>query len=773
MRRATSPPTAVSSREIFCSSFGSGPLEKYPKVQAPLSPQRAPRRSHLRSQVSALALGAAGFLAPLGGAAWAQDQVDVGEVVVTAQKRTQSLQDIPLSVNVVDSATVDNLGAQNFTDLLSSVPSLTAYQNGPGRSQLIIRGVTSNSVSEDEPQTQETVGLYVDETAISVSGFNPENGLFDLERVEVLRGPQGTLYGAGAMSGAVRLVTRKPDLTDFGGRVEATASNVRYGGAGYDVKGVMNIPLVQDKAALRILAYRTEFGGYIDNVTTGEKDLNDNESTGVRAALRLAPADDLMIDLSVFAHEFSDGGRSIDEGGLSRAYRSPEGSDFENQIYNATVVKTFDNFDITSVTSFLNVDVVNRRQLDKILATLTTSLFSALEDKTNVEDFTQEVRIASRGEGPLTWLVGGYYNQRDRYYVNAFPVPGIDAQIGISSPAFGAPVDTLFFGIQDISVEQGAIFGEATYDFGQLAVTAGLRWFTWKQDYSLNSGGLFNGGPTSTGQRKTSADGFNPKVNVTYRIDENHLLYAQAAKGFRFGGVNDVIPANVCAAELAGIVRNGDPTVYGPDKLWNYEIGNKSSFLDRRLTVNASAYVIKWTGIQTNRDLNCGFGFRENAGDLTSKGLEIETTFRPMAGLTLSAGGAYTDSTLDGDVPNLQANKGDPAPFVPKYSFNATAEYAFPVTEAIEGYVWGNYQYVDDRATDFSDLQARYRTMGAYNMVNLRAGARVGEVEVSAFVKNLTDSRGVLRALASTPFDAEGAIRVQPRTVGVTVRADF
>jgi iron complex outermembrane recepter protein len=731
---------------------------------------RTSARAALKARSSFLAVVAAAGLAP--GLAHAQD-TDISEVVVTAQKRTQSLQDIPLSVNVVDSHTVDNLGAQNFTDLLSSVPSLTAYQNGPGRSQLIIRGVTSNSISEDEPQTQETVGLYVDETAISVSGFNPENGLFDLERVEVLRGPQGTLYGAGAMSGAVRLVTRKPNLTDFGGKAETTVSDVRHGSMGYDVKGVVNIPLIQDKAALRLLAYHTEFGGYIDNTTTGEKDLNDNESSGVRAALRLVPASDWTIDLSVFAHEFSDGGRSIDEGGLKRAYRSEEGSDFENQIYNATIVKTFDAFDVTSSTSYLNVDVVNKRQLDKILATLTTDLFSALRDTTNVKDFTQEVRIASRGEGALTWLVGGYYNHRDRYYVNAFPVPGIDAELGLPSSSFGAPSDTLFFGIQDISVEQGAIFGEATYTTGPLAFTAGLRWFTWKQDYSLNSGGLFNGGPTSTGQRKTKEDGVNPKFNVTYRINEDNLLYAQAAKGFRFGGINDVIPANVCAAELATINREGDPTVYGPDKLWNYEIGNKSTFLDRRLTLNASAYVIKWKGIQTNRDLDCGFGFRENAGDLTSKGLEIEATYRPIDGLTLTAGGAYTDSTLDHDVANLQADEGDRAPFVPKYSFNGTAEYVFPVSDAIEGFVWGNYQYVGDRATDFSSLQSRYRKMDSYNVVNVRAGARVRDVEVSAFVKNLGDSRGVLRALASTPFDAEGAIRIQPRTVGLTVRADF
>jgi iron complex outermembrane receptor protein len=735
-----------------------------------------PRVRGRKLSLLAVALCSAGGFALSAGLAHAQakpSDADLSEVVVTAQKRAQSLQDVPISINVVDSHAIQNLGAQSFTDLLSNVPSLTAYQNGAGRSQLIIRGVTSNGIGEDEPQTQETVGLYLDETSIAVSGFNPEENLFDLERVEVLRGPQGTLYGAGAMSGAVRMVTNKPDASKYSGKVEATVSDVAHGSTGYDVKGMVNVPIVADKAALRLSAYHTDFGGYIDNLTTGKSDINSNESTGGRAALRLTPSSDLTIDLSVFAQRFTDGGRSIDEGGLARSYRSPEGSTFENQIYNLTVVKSFDKFEITSATSFLNVDVLNRRQLDKTLATVTPDLFSALADKTNVKDYTQEVRVASRGDGPLTWLVGGYYNRRDRNYLNSFPVPGIDAELGISSPSFGAPKDTLFFGIQDIAVKQGAIFGEATYTIDKLAFTAGLRWFKWKQDYSLVAGGLFNGGPTSTGQRNTSADGVNPKFNITYTIDADNMVYATAAKGFRFGGINDVIPANLCAAELAGITRNGDPTVYGPDKLWNYEVGNKSSFFDRRLTLDASAYVIKWTDIQTNRNLNCGFGFRENAGSLTSKGLELEATLRPIDGLTLSAGGAYTDATLDGDVPNLSAVKGDPAPFVPKYSLTTTAEYRFPLTGDIEGFVWGNYQYVDKRGTDFDSALSTYRKMSAYNLVNLRAGATVNDVELSVFVKNLTDSRGVLRQLASTPFDAEGAIRVQPRTVGVTARASF
>ncbi|WP_174298481.1 TonB-dependent receptor [Sphingomonas bacterium] len=722
----------------------------------------------------ALSTGAAAQVQPQGQTAAPDSAPIADDIVVTAQKRSESIQTVPLSITAVGSKEIDNLGARNFTDLLSSVPSLTAYQNGPGRSQIIIRGITSNSISEDEPQTQETVGLYVDETPISVSGFNPEQGLFDLERVEVLRGPQGTLYGAGAMSGAIRLITRKPDATRIEGRAEADLSFTDHGATNYDAKGVINLPIVRDKVALRVTGYYDRDGGYIDNIETGERNVNRNRALGGRAALRVTPTANLVVDLSAFHHNFRDGARPIDEGDYTRSYISRENSHYVYDVYNGTVNYDTGGPTLTSSTSYLAMHFINRRQLDKTLATITTDLHSALADQTSIGDFTQEVRIASPDASALRWLVGVYYNTRKRDYLNAFPVPGIDAELGISSPNdFGAPTDFLFYGQQRIRVHQGAVFGEAGYTLDRFTLTAGVRYFDWHEQYSLRSSGLFNGGVTATGPRTLKTDGFNPKVNLTYKIDDQKLVYAQAAKGFRFGGINDVIPQNVCATELAGIQRTGDPSVYGPDKLWNYEIGTKTSFDNRRITINASGYLIKWKDIQTNRDLNCGFGFRENAGSLTSKGVELEATLKPVEGLTLSGGGAYTHSALDKDVPNLAAVAGDRAPYVPRWSGSTTANYVFPLRPGVRGLLWANYQYVGRRATEFDTAAARYRAMAAYGLLNLRVGAYIGETELSAFVRNATDSGGVLRALPATPFDFEGRIRVEPRTIGVTARSSF
>lgn len=694
-------------------------------------------------------------------------------VVVTAQKRTESLQDVPLSVSVIGSAGLKNMGAQNFTDLISSVPSLASFQTGPGRSQLIMRGVTTGGVSEDDPQTQETVGLYVDESPISVNGFNPEFGFFDLERVEVLRGPQGTLYGAGAMSGAVKLVTRKPDLYRFGGSVEGDVGQIRFGGTNADARGVVNVPLIDGKLAVRASAFHSTFGGYIDNTQTGEKDLNRSHTNGGRIALRATPTDSVIVDLSYFGQKTGDGGRPIDEGTLARSYASPEGSEARSQLLNGTVNVDLGWGDFVSSSSFLKFDITNRRELDKLLATVTTAVNGALADQTHLTDFTQEFRLASKDEGPFKWLAGVYFNHRIRDYVNNFPVPGFDAATGIDNTQLGAPADSPFYGYDNVDVVQGALFGEATYTIGPVALTAGLRSFHWRENFFLYSSGVFNGGITTTGQREATESGNNPKFNATYKIDKDQLVYVQAAKGFRFGGINQIVPLNLCQSELTANNLAVPASTYASDSLWNYEVGDKATWLDGRLTVNASAFLIKWKDIQANRGLNCGFSYRENAAGLTSKGLELETTLRPIPGLTLTAGGSYVNATLDQDVPDLAAVAGDRAPFVPKVSYNTSAEYRFPVGGGAQAFLWGSWQHVGQRATNFNPALASYRSMGAYNVVNLRGGVSFGQVEMSLYVKNLTDSRGTQRALSATPFDAEGAYRITPRTIGVTSRVAF
>ena len=281
--------------------------------------------------VSAAALSAA--------PAFAQSAI-VDELVVTARKRTESVLDVPMSINVVGEQTMQKMGAENYTALLGSVPSLTAYQNGPGRTRLSIRGINNGGGNDNDTQNQETVGIYIDEIPISMGALNPELALFDLERVEVLRGPQGTLYGAGSMTGTVRMITHRPNLTEFEGKVDVGLSSVSHGDVGYSMKGLVNVPIITDRVAIRASAYYTQTPGYIDNVKTGEKDVNDGLARGGRVEARFKVTDDFTADLSFFKHNYQDGGRPEDlvrVPGLGRDYPSPDGYKDDLSVYNLTL----------------------------------------------------------------------------------------------------------------------------------------------------------------------------------------------------------------------------------------------------------------------------------------------------------------------------------------------------------------------------------------------------------------------------------------------------
>ena len=295
----------------------------------------------------------------------------IDEIVVTARKRAESMYDVPISINVVSADAIDKLGAHDFTDLINSVPSLGAYQNGPGRTRLSIRGINSTSSSngnDNDTQNQETVSIYMDEIPISLATLSPELGLFDARQVEVLRGPQGTLYGAGSMAGTLRMVTTKPNAENFQGKLDASFSDPEYSASlNYDLKGLVNIPVIESKVGLRMSAYHREAAGYIDNALTGAEDVNNGRSTGARLALRATPNERLTADFVLMHHDYSDNGRPEDTDTTplySRDYTSFDGYDDQIAIYNLTLKHDMDNMNLVSSSSYFDRSVFNRRSID-------------------------------------------------------------------------------------------------------------------------------------------------------------------------------------------------------------------------------------------------------------------------------------------------------------------------------------------------------------------------------------------------------------------------
>lgn len=710
----------------------------------------------------------------------AEESNALEEVTVTARKRTESMFDVPLSISVMSEEFIENLGAQDFTQLVPSVPSLNAYQNGPGRTRLYIRGIANGAGNDNDTQNGETVSIYLDEIPISLGAMNPELALFDLDRVEVLRGPQGTLYGAGSMAGTIRQVSNKPNLSEVEGKLEAGVSTISHGSSGYTFKGLINAPVVSDTFAVRASAYYTDFGGYIDNVLTGEKDLNDGNTKGVRLAARWLLNEKFTADFSFFHHDYSDNGRpeDLDETPyLSRNYTSFDGYDDEMQIYNMTLNYDLGWGEIVSSTSYFDRTVINRRSLDLLfeLALPPGITPHELVDTTDLDVFAQEIRLASTTDKPLQWTVGMYLDQKDTFYLNTFPVPGADEVLGVPSEVFGAPADNLFWGYDDLTVETYAFFGEAYYSIDKFTITAGLRYFNWEQDIEFYQSGLFNGGANSDPRPKGTTDGVNPKLGLSYDVNDDMMIYGQVARGFRYGGINGAIPESVCADELAEVEREGgDVRFFEPDELWNYEVGSKGTTAGGSVSYSASYFYIKWDDMQTSRSFDCGFGFRENVGKAQSQGVELELQAALSERWVLGFGGAYIDATLSEDVPNLGAQDGDQVPYVPKLSFSASADYVFPVNQTLDGFFWGNVQYVGDRHTEFNhDPTTNYRKMDAFAVANLRTGVRWDGYDLSLYVHNVFDDGGVIRALRRPPFDPDAVIRTQPRTIGLMLRKYF
>tara|TARA_R110002110_G_scaffold412299_1_gene638118 strand:+ start:27931 stop:30114 length:2184 start_codon:yes stop_codon:yes gene_type:complete len=724
--------------------------------------------------LSAAALTGLGLLS-----ATAQAQVrTLEEVVVTAQKRAQSIQDFSGSIAALSGAEMAETGMNSFADYFASVPSLTMVEKGPGLTTLAIRGITTGGVRNDEPQNKETVGVYIDETPIAINGFNPDLGLYDIERVEVLRGPQGTLYGSGSLGGTIRIITNKPNFDQVEGSGEVMVSQTHRGESNNNLKGAINVPLLVDSLALRAMAYRNDLGGYLDNEATGEDDANTALTTGGRLQLGARLGDRLDANLTYMRHELETGSRSEQRGGYSFATRAFDGLDDENDIFNLTFNYAFDNATLTSATSYLDKRLINRISLEFVLAdALGYDSASPLVDTTEVEDISQELRLASAAEGRWTWVVGAFYQHRDRYYEQNGRVPGIDAFIGVPSEVLGTPgPDNIFYGTQIVEQTQGALFGEVSFDVNsKLTATVGMRYFDYDEDYSTYSSGLLNSGPSSS-EDSLSEDGFTPRFNLSYFLNENSMLYAEAAKGFRLGGVNTTVPQDLCAADLAELGRTDSADTFDSDSVWNYEVGSKNELLSRRLTVNGSLYYIDWEDMQTTLSLpSCSFSFRTNAASARSIGMELEMRFAATDALELSGTLGVTDSQLKEDVPFTTWQKGDHAPGVPRMQFSAGLRYAFDLFGIQDAFVRADYSYSGEADTQFDSSAPGNREYGDYHLLNLRMGARLPDfpADIAVFVSNALDSDGKVQATAETTARPESFVTLRPRTIGFTLSTRF
>lgn len=708
--------------------------------------------------------------------ATAPDDATQGDIIVTASKRAQSLQDVSSSIAALDGADLREKGANSFADYLSTVPSLAMFDQGPGISTLVIRGITTGGARNDEPQNKETVGVYLDETPISVNGFNPDLGLYDLQRIEVLRGPQGTLYGSGSMGGTIRIITNKPDAGKIEGSFDGTVSATEHGGVNYDIKGMFNVPLIADRLALRTVAYRTALDGYIDNLSTGKNNENAARTTGGRVELGGQLTDAVKANLTYIVHDLRTDARSEQTAPYTRSVATFDGLSDHNDIANFTVNVDLGGPTLTSSTSYFSQKTLNRNTLEFVLdaALGFAGDTSPLVDTTKVREFSQEVRLASSGKGPFTWVIGGFYQHRLRSYSQNGPTPGLDAFVGVASTDLGTPdADNAYYSIQHIKQVQFAAFGEISYEFvPNLTATVGGRYFNYTEDFDTYASGLLNGGVTqSTGRLKE--DGFTPKVNLSYKASARSMVYAAASKGFRLGGVNSAIPAGLCGPDLATLGTPADS--FKSDTVWNYEVGTKNKFFGRRLTVNASVYRIDWSDIQTTLTLpTCLSSFRTNAGTARSVGVEFESNL-VLGAFDLNVNAGYNNSELRQDVPLTPWKKGDHVPGVPRFQASGGVRYAFRLWPDAKAFARADVRYVGSIDRQFNAGDADNRRYGNYAIVDLRVGSAIPglPLQLSVFASNLFDGSGRVAAQPDSVIFPENYNTIRPRTIGATLQATF
>jgi outer membrane receptor protein involved in Fe transport len=751
-----------------------------------------------------------------------------GDIVVTALRRNTRIQETPLAISATSGDDLAAAGTTSFADLTRNAPSLRIVDSGPGQRRVLIRGIQSSG----EP----TVGVYYDETPVSGSvsttsdsaGTTPDFRLFDVQRAEVLRGPQGTLFGSGSMGGTLRVIFEKPKTDRIEAAVSGNLSTVKGGSEGWSLDGMVNLPVIEDKIAVRVVGYYNRFAGYVDNIilandpnarnvqdTTpagdeylrNRKNINDGYSAGGRALVRLTPTERLTIDLAAFYEKVSteapmwrpESSAAADRKFVTSA-RARSGNYDKNRIYNATLHYEFDGFNVTGVTSYFDrdrtavsdvSDTFNGRdtaagcrqyllrnagactdaQLTGYLADTRSIQQSSLLQPQSVKNWVNELRVSSDNDSPFQWTAGLFLEDRDTTVrstlVAADPVTG-------GLPDINNPATLAYDRTINDHLNQKAAYVELSYKLlDQLTFTAGTRYY----DFKKRVGGRIDVGQihyssvvTPYTEATNKEDGFIYKFNLSWQAKPDLLFYAQAAQGFRPGGVNQVIGL---PAELAG---------YSSDSLWNYEVGAKTRVMPG-VYFNVAGYRIDWDDLQVSaRTTGTGsvFGLIANAGAARIWGAEAELTADITKDLSIGANLGYTDAKLSEDqlseIVTATGRKGDRLAYIPKITAGIAIEYTRPITDELEGVARLDASHVSRSYSTLSPTDIYRRVIPSYELANLRLGVQQADNDwgIYLYVNNLFDDTAVNNVSSSSNTGGlTNAYSAAPRTFGINVTKKF
>lgn len=731
------------------------------------------------------------------------------EIVVTATKHEESLQDVPIAITAVTADDILVRGLTQYADVLSSVPGVYYEDGGPGDTAIRIRGISPGGGG-----TPPTVATYFGEIPMSAQGGGNlgQHGtprFVDIERVEVLRGPQGTVFGANALAGAIRVIPAAPDLQDYEVKLGARGFTTAHSDdASYNVEAAVNLPLVRDRFALRLVGYKDDIAGYIDNLTPAlapfdysavvgnltagaltvpagtlltpataaidNKDINSIDAAGGRVSARWQASERLHFDLMLGTQNTemnSESGvtagtyevaRTLD---LFASPRTEEGLD----LAGLTITYDWDSVSLTSVSSYTKLEMSRLNGAPFIVPPMVPWYF--VENRES-DAFTQEVRLASRGQSKFTWTVGAFYLDRD--------TDGTQNIADYSCAAAATCIPYLFTqGAQDFALnldfhlfeKQKALFVDTSYEFApQWTFGLGGRYLEEDIGVRLDTVGFLAPPvlPGATNGGEDSASKFNPAASLRFKPTDDLTLYLQAAEGFRSGVANQSLP--LTCQQQAATMGLSLQTITDPDTVTNYELGLKSVLGDGRFSLNVAAYRLDWKDIPGNVTFPCGFSTVVNAGDATGEGVEFEFVGGLTESLRFNLSASYNDLTYDDNVLPTIGSLGDRVKGSPDKNYSVGLEYDFDLSAAWSGLTRVDWAYVGSVEPDLGGGPP-VPELASYDTLNLRFGLTRDNLSLQLFGRNLTDERGV-SSVEPFQFGSKETL-VRPREVGLEVRYSY
>jgi outer membrane receptor protein involved in Fe transport len=680
-------------------------------------------------------------------------------ILVTAMKRRDDARRLPVAISAIGSEVLSVSGADELKSVTPRIAGIAFTNLGTSRNKIFVRGLSDGSFAD---RTQSTVGVYLDETPINLNDTNPDLRLFDLERVEIVRGPQGSLYGGGSIGGLFRMVTNKPDAGRYGGSLQLSGSETQDGSASGSADLMLNAPLINDRLALRTVAYHQHAGGYIDDAGLFRSDINSSEISGGRIALRYAPSPQWTIDAQYATQYVSLEGAQYtfaSSSDLSRVTQRPEPYSDAFNLGSLTVNGRLGSLDFTSSTGYVRRETENDQDASAALPLLVgvPGALGVYRRANQIGTLTHETRIASSDEAEWRWLAGVFFTARNETLNSRLIVDTVQ------------PADIAFVSNREDEFAEAALFGETSYAFAdRWNVTLGARLARMTSEVNaLSSGQVTVGRPVIDFKRTQYT--FSPKLGVTFQYSPDVMLYGQISNGWRAGGVNVTTPLE------AFFDLDGETTAdaFDADNLWNFEAGAKTAWFDGALGVNASLFYVIWSDVQTDQYLANGFSFIANAGRARNYGFEIETFWRPIDNLELTAAVFWNSPELKTANPFLGANAGDALPNIADVSAGFSATYEIPITARWSALFTGDVSYVGESFLTFQEDVAP--PMGRYVNSNLRFSFSRDRLRMGVYVENVSNERGNSFSFGN-PFSLSVEAQetpLRPRAIGVFLKQDF